>query len=93
MIGALLISASLTVTAASPASGNEDAAAAFIKDATGWLLNGDDLPEGLDARLQALEPSERLRAIIFLRRSGLYSGTGWTIERVLAPALSSETGP
>lgn len=61
----------------------------FTARASVMLLEGTQLPSDYRSELMALPPSERLQAIIFLRRSGLLQGDLWALEDVLRPA----TGP
>lgn len=63
----------------------------LIRDATEWLLNGEDPPADLDQRLRALAPADRLRVLVFLRRAGIYDHPAWTAEQLLAPAQTPET--
>ncbi len=79
-----LASAALAQPAAAPPPGGP--AESMIAEATDWLLNGEELPADTDARLRRLEPAERVRVLVFLRRSGMFSGPDWTIDRLLAPA-------
>lgn len=58
----------------------------MIAEATDWLLNGEDLPPDTNARLKRLEPKDRARVLVFLRRSGLMTGPEWTVDDLLAPA-------
>ncbi|WP_233253277.1 hypothetical protein [Paracoccus binzhouensis] len=64
---------------------------AMIRDAKERLLNGEDLPPELDERLMRLPPADRIEVLIFLRRSGMMTGPGWTAERLLAPARTGES--
>lgn len=59
---------------------------ALIQEATDHLLNGESLPADIDARLMALSPADRIEVLIFLRRSGMMTGPGWTADRLLSPA-------
>lgn len=68
-----------------------DPADLLIRDATEWLLNGEDPPADLDLRLRALSPADRLRVLVFLRRSGIYDEPAWPVEQLLAPARAPET--
>lgn len=68
------------------------AADAMIAQAKDWLLNGEALPPDMDSRLRRLPPGERMRVLVFLRRSGMFSGPDWTIDKILAPA-ESEVAP
>lgn len=61
---------------------------ALIAQATDWLLNGESLPPDMDRRLQSLPPGERMRVLVFLRRSGMFTGADWSIEKILAPAIN-----
>lgn len=87
MITILLLSSTL----ASVPAGQEPARDALIRDATEWLLNGEDLPRDIDERLMRLPPSDRVEALVFLRRSGMLIGPAWTADRLLAPAKNRET--
>lgn len=64
---------------------------AIIRDAKERLLNGETLPPDLDERLMRLPPADRIEVLIFLRRSGMMNGPGWTSERLLAPARTGES--
>lgn len=87
MIAALLISAALTAGAVDTTPPTRDA---LIRDVTEYLLNGESLPADMDARLMALPPADRIEVLIFMRRSGMMTGPGWTAERLLAPARTGE---
>lgn len=87
MIVALLISAALAGDAPSTVSTARDA---LIQEATDHLLNGEPLPADIDARLMALSPADRIEVLIFLRRSGMMAGPGWTADRLLSPATIGE---
>lgn len=63
---------------------------ALIRDATEWLLNGEDLPRDIDERLMRLSPSDRIEVLVFLRRSGMMIGPAWSADRLLAPAKNKE---
>lgn len=39
----------------------------------------------------ALPPAERIEVLIFMRRSGMLTGPGWTIDQLLAPSTKQET--
>lgn len=86
MIAILLLSSAL---AGAPA-GQVETRDALIRDATDWLLNGEDLPRDIDERLMRLSPSDRVEALVFLRRSGMMIGPAWSVERLLAPAKNKE---
>ncbi|MTH36554.1 hypothetical protein GL279_18365 [Paracoccus limosus] len=89
MIRALLMSAAL-----SGAGANAPAEAdALIAQATEWLLAGEDLPVDMDLRLRRLPPEERIRVLVFLRRSGMFTGPDWPIDKLLAPALAEPAPP
>ncbi|SMO74172.1 hypothetical protein [Paracoccus laeviglucosivorans] len=91
MTPALTIMALLTGTSpdvVTPEAASQGAAP-MIAEATEWLLEGQPLPADLDARLRLLAPSERMRVIVFLRRSGMLSGAGWAVDDLLAPATES----
>ena len=62
----------------------------LIQEATDLLLSGEALPPDLDLRLMELAPAERIEVLIFLRRSGMLTGPGWTIDRLLAPSTRQE---
>ncbi|RQP06244.1 MAG: hypothetical protein D1H97_08690 [Paracoccus sp. BP8] len=83
MIAVLILSAAL---AAEPAGGAVSTRDGLIREATGWLLNGESLPRDIDERLMRLPPADRIEVLIFLRRSGMLIGPGWTVDRLLAPA-------
>lgn len=82
MIAALLVMAAV---AAEPPQGAPASSAEMIREVTEMLLNGESLPADIDARLMALPPAERIEVLIFLRRSGMMDGPGWTTDRLLAP--------
>ena len=82
MIGLFLLSAALA--AGTPQVG-QPTRGGLIAEATDLLLNGEPLPSDLDSRLMQLSPADRIEVLVFLRRSGLLTGPGWTIDRLLAP--------
>ncbi len=63
----------------------------LIQEATDLLLSGEALPPDLDLRLMELPPAERIEVLIFMRRSGMLTGPGWTIDQLLAPSTKQET--
>lgn len=73
----------------SPASDGD----ALIAQATQWLLEGKDLPVDINLRLARLPPAERVRVLVFLRRSGLFTGPDWPIDKLLAPAEVGHAAP
>lgn len=83
MIAVFLLSGAL---AAEPAPTRD----VLMRDATEWLLNGEDLPRDIDERLMRLTPSDRIEVLVFLRRSGMMIGPGWSADRLLAPAKNKE---
>lgn len=83
MIAALLVSAVLVGAGTLDAPDNADA---MIEQITQWLLNGESLPADMPARLRRLQPADRMKALVFLRRSGMYDGATWSSEQILAPA-------
>lgn len=83
----MIVAALLTVAVA---ASDTDALATrgleeFTRDTSVMLLEGRGLPADYRHRLLAMSPSDRLQAIIFLRRSGLLTGDLWTLEDVLRP--------
>lgn len=86
MIAGLLASMVMAAAAAPavPAT-QDDPAAILIEDARSRLLNGDPLPVDIDTSLRRLPPAQRLRVLVFLRRSGMLETPGWTVEQLLAP--------
>lgn len=89
MILGLLLSAALSTTSAAPPDQPADQ---MIAQATDWLLNGEDLPPDMNARLKRLAPTDRARVLVFLRRSGMMTGPEWAVEDLLAPA-EAEVAP
>ena len=85
MILALVMSAAVAAALPSP---DPNPADALIAEATDHLLAGEKLPPDIDARLRGLEPSERIRVLVFLRRSGMFDGPNWPIDSLLAPPES-----
>lgn len=84
MILALLVSAAMsTADTAVPVDAD-----ALIAQATEWLLAGEDLPVDMDLRLRRLPPDQRIRVLVFLRRSGMFTGPEWPIDKLLAPAVA-----
>lgn len=84
MILALLVSAAMSTADATAPSGAD----ALIAQATEWLLAGEDLPVDMDLRLRRLPPDQRIRVLVFLRRSGMFTGPEWPIDKLLAPAIA-----
>ena len=62
----------------------------LIQEATDLLLSGEALPPDMELRLMALPPAERIEVLIFMRRSGMLTTPGWTIDRLLAPSTRQE---
>ncbi|MFH5775350.1 hypothetical protein [Paracoccus broussonetiae] len=90
MIAAALVAAAL---AAPPlVDTGRDRAEALIAAATQDLLDGKPLDPGIDVDLRRLDPAGRLRVLIFLRRSGMLDGPGWTADMLLAPADADGAG-
>lgn len=87
MIAALLI---MTAMAAEPPETAQASRENLIREVTELLLSGDSLPADIDARLMAVPPVERIEVLIFLRRSGMMDGPGWTADRLLAPVRTGE---
>jgi hypothetical protein len=82
VIGLFLMSAALAAGTPQVTPPTRDG---LIAEATDLLLNGEPLPSDLDSRLMQLSPADRIEVLVFLRRSGLLTGPGWTIDRLLAP--------
>lgn len=61
----------------------------FVSDANEWLLASGRLPRDYRLRLLAMEPSERMQAITYLRRTGLLTGPAWPVADLLRPAHGS----
>ena len=59
---------------------------AFREAAQTLLLDGKSLPADYRGILREMTPSDRIEAIIFLRRAGLMTDRPWTITDLLAPA-------
>ncbi|MBD9526600.1 hypothetical protein [Paracoccus sp. PAR01] len=92
MIAALTLAAIIAATdAAAGLSVQQDSATALIADARGWLLSGEPLPKDMALRLQRLDPAARITVLVFLRRSGLMTGPGWSAEQILSPPDVPET--
>lgn len=87
MIAALLI---MTAMAAEPPETAQASRENLIREVTELLLSGGSLPADIDARLMAVAPVERIEVLIFLRRSGMMDGPGWTADRLLAPVRTGE---
>ncbi len=76
----------LSLAAAALTSSAAAAPPDLARDATEWVLSGEDLPDDYLQRLAGLPPDERLLAIVFLRRAGLLTGAAMSVEALLAPA-------
>jgi hypothetical protein len=63
-----------------------DPVASFVEDASGWLLEGRSLPRDYRLRLLAMSPADRIRAITYLRRTGLLTGAPWPVPDLLRPS-------
>lgn len=89
MIVPLLIATALAAGAPSgnAASARDD----LIQEATELLLSGEALPPDINLRLMELAPADRIEVLIFLRRSGMLTGPGWPIDRLLAPSTKRGT--
>lgn len=86
---ALLASA---IASSEPAASATTKLGDFTARASVMLLEGTGLPSNYRDELMTLPPSDRLQAIIFLRRSGLLQGDLWSLEDVLRPALAPVAG-
>lgn len=62
------------------------AASAFIDDATGRLLAGEELAPDFPVHLQALPPDQRLLVIVHLRRAGFLADMVMPVDWVISPA-------
>lgn len=92
MIGATLLTVVLASAAVDEPPLLPDAAA-FVRDATVWLLEGEPLPPDYRTRLLAMPPEARLQALVFLRRAGLLTATPWPLSDVLDPATGGSGQP
>lgn len=82
LIPALLAAA----TASAVIDGLPPEVAGFAQEASGWLLEGRDLPRDYRLRLLQMSPADRLQALIFLRRAGLLTGQSWPLADILRPS-------
>ena len=90
----LAVLAVLAATGAVPTlAAHPGGAEAVIADAQERLLAGEPLPADLDQRLRRLDPVERLRVLVFLRRSGMLTDPGRDAGWLLAPAAGAEAAP
>ncbi|MDO5648395.1 hypothetical protein [Paracoccus sp. (in: a-proteobacteria)] len=64
-------------------AGEPDPLTAFTNDATEWLLAGESLPRDYRLRLLAMDPADRIQAIVFLRRAGLLTDRAWPLDDLL----------
>lgn len=87
----MLVSA-LSIATAVAAAELPGAAEIFEEQATSWLLEGRGLPPDYRLTLMAMEPTSRLQAIVFLRRSGLLTGESWSLEDLLRPVTGAKNG-
>lgn len=79
----------LTALLALPAAADD--LADYRDRATQRLLDGQSLPPDYRFELMRMPPARRFEAIVFLRRSGLLTGPGWTAEDLLKPAQAGES--
>ena len=82
MIGLFLMSAALAAGTPQVTPPTRDG---LIADASDLLLTREPLHSDLDTRLMQISAADRIEVLVFLRRSGLLTGPGWTIDRLLAP--------
>ena len=75
---------------AGPTTGVSPTRDGVIEESTDLMLSGEALPTDIDLRLMELSPAERIEVLIFLRRSGMLTTPGWTIDRLLAPSTRPE---
>lgn len=68
------------------------AAVAFVDDATGRLLAGEELAPDFPVQLQALPPDQRLLVIVYLRRAGFLSDVVMPVDWVISPAGPADSG-
>lgn len=80
MIAALLTSA---VTAFTDMPDLSPDMKEFAQEASVWVLEGRELPPDYRPKLKAMNPTDRLQAIIFLRRSGLLREDIWSLDDLL----------
>lgn len=89
MIAGLFISGLLSAVV--PDAGAE--ADRLINVATTLLLEGQPMSDEIIIGLPTLPAAERMKVLIFLRRSGLMTTPIWTVDRILAPAEGSKDTP
>ena len=85
IVPALLIVAVSSADAGASATPNFDS---FTADMSAMILDGRDLAPDYRHLLMEMSPTDRLQAIIFLRRSGLLKGGIWSMEDVLRPPVN-----
>ena len=83
----------LAALALAAAQALSPAAAAFVEDATGRLLAGEELAPDFPVHLQALPPDQRLLVIVHLRRAGFLADLVMPVDWVIAPAGPAEDRP
>ena len=83
---ALLALAAPTLAGELPVPADAPQAQPFIDSAEAWLLGGQPLPPDYRHQLMAMEPDQRLRAIVWLRRSGMLVDRAWPIGDLMQPA-------
>ena len=81
----------LAALALAAAQALSPAAIAFVDDATGQLLAGEELAPDFPVHLQALPPEQRLLVIVHLRRAGFLADVVMPVDWVISPAGPAET--
>ena len=76
----------LTALLLTAAQALSPAAAAFVEDATGRLIAGEELASDFPVRLQALPPDQRLLVVVHLRRAGYLADIVMPVDWIMSPA-------
>ena len=71
-------------------SAHADTLEAYRQQASGWLLSGQRLPRDYRVQLMRMESADRIRAIAYLRRIGLLTGSSWSLDDLLRDPILSE---
>jgi hypothetical protein len=63
----------------------------FANELAQLVLDGQDLPHDYRTRLLSIDATQRMFALVLLRRSGLLTGDAWDLRDLLVSPSSDQT--